>query len=370
MPRHYLLSCTVVCTTLLGLTPQFAKAEYIQVNLTSDIPGLAAFTDANLKNPWGMTNLPTSPFWVADQRTNVATLYNGAGLPQALVVTTPVSPTGAVANGTTSFELAPNEPARFIFATSLGQIAAWNPSVSPTSTVTVATTPAASYTGLAIATPFGGPNLLYAANIAGGRIDVFNGAFAPTTLAGNFTDPNLPAGLRPFNIQALAGRLFVTYAPAVPAPNQGIVDIFDLNGNFQERLITNDHLNSPWGVTLASANFGQFSGDLLVGNFGDGSISAFDPTTGAFLGQLLNQNLSAILIPGLRSLVFRGGTGFDPNALYFTAGINNGLDGLFGEIQVAATPLPAALPLFAAGLGALGLLGWRRKRKTAALGAA
>ncbi|MGI8743838.1 MAG: TIGR03118 family protein [Bryobacteraceae bacterium] len=335
---------------------------YFQTNLTSDIPGLAANTDPNLKNPWGMSFGATSPFWISDQVTNRATLYNGSGQPQTLVVTTPPGPTGTVFNGTSSFQLDGSHPAVFLFASLSGTISGWNPAVSPTSSVVKFTAiDHAAYTGLA-----SGPSNLYAADFANAKIDSFDASFNKVTLAGTFTDPNLPAGYSPYNIQNAGGKLYVEYAKVDPvthraseASNQGIVDVFDTTGNFQQRLATESHLSSPWGITLAPGNFGQFSNDLLVGNFGDGTISAFDPATGAFLGQLLDASAHPITNDALWALNFRApNSGFDSNKLFFNAGINGEADGLFGSIQ----PVPEPSPVILLGLGCVGLAIVPRRR--------
>ena len=353
-------------------------SSYVQTDLVSDISGLAVNTDPNLRNPWGMAFAPTSPVWVSDQVTGVATLYNGTGTPQALVVTIPSGavppqgPTGTIFNGTQSFQLPNGAPALFLFSTLNGQTAGWNPSSSTTAVTAFTAVDGARYTGLTSGT-VGANNFLYAADLHGQKIDVFASSFAKTNLGGSFTDPNLPAGYTPYNIQNVNGKLYVEYATINPAthlpsqaPNQGIINVFDTDGNFLQRLATDAHLDSPWGITLAPANFGQFSNDLLVGNNGDGTIDAFDPTTGAFLGQLLDKLGDPLSNSGLWALAFRtGAPGFDPDTLYFTAGINGQVDGLFGGIQVAATPLPAALPLFAGGLGLMGFLARRRKRNAA-----
>lgn len=375
MAAHRLLAYTAI----IGLAasgclsrPSLAAATYAQTNLTSDIPGLAANTDPNLRNPWGSSFAATSPFWVSDQAAGVATLYNAAGAPQSLVVTTPPAPTGQVNNPTSSFQLTPGNPARFIFASLSGQVAGWNPTVSPTHAVTMFTAPdAAVYTGLANGT-VGSSNFLYAADFAGRKIDVLDSSFMKTTLAGSFTDASLPATYAPYNVQSIGGQLYVEYARPDPVThrashdaNQGIVDVFDTSGNLVRRLATDAHLSSPWGITLAPGSFGAFGGDVLVGNFGDGTISAFDPATGGFLGQLLDAGGNPIANDALWSLGFRSpGSGFDPNTLFFTAGIQDEVHGLFGAIQVAspsAAPEPASALLFGTALVAMAGLGRRRR---------
>jgi uncharacterized protein (TIGR03118 family) len=317
---------------------------YTQTNLTSDIPGLAAFTDANLKNPWGVSFGANTPFWVSDQVTNVATLYSGTGAPQALVVATPpASPTGQVFVGTSNFTLVGGGSAIFAFATLAGTIDAWN---SGTNAITQFTAvDGAVYTGLAQA-----GNLLYAADTKNGKIDVFTSSFAKTTVSGSFVDPSVTPGFTPYNVQNVGGKIYVEYAQR-NAPG-GFVGVFDTNGNFLQN-ISDTHLDSPWGITLAPSGFGQFGGDLLVGNFGNGMINAFDPITGAFLGTVSNANGTPLVNSGLWSLEFRSpNSTFDPNTLFFTAGINNEADGLFGAIQ--PTPEPATLGML--GLGMLALV--------------
>ena len=302
-----ILSIAAICTLAVNPAVLQAATMYYQTNLASDIPGLAAHTDPNLINPWGMSFGATSPFWVSDQGTNRSTLYNGTGTPQALVVTTPPGPTGQVFNGTSSFKLDGTNPAFFLFSSLSGTISGWNPAVSPTSAVVKFTaTDGAVYTGLA-----SGPSNLYAADFANGKIDSFDASFDKVTLAGSFTDPGLPMGYVPYNIQNVGGSLYVEYAKVDPVThrasedtNQGIVDVFDTSGNFVRRLATAANLSSPWGITLAPAKFGDFSNDLLVGNFGDGTISVFDPTTGAFLGKLLDASGHAISNDGLWALTF------------------------------------------------------------------
>jgi uncharacterized protein (TIGR03118 family) len=339
------------------------SASFVQTNLVSDIPGLAANLDPSLKNPWGMSFTATSPFWVSDQGTSLATLYNGAGTKQGLVVTTPASPTGQVANGSTSFALPTGGKALFLFSSLSGTVSGWN---GGTTAVTEFTSAGSAFTGLAIGNN-GTGDFLYVADFANNKIDVLNSTFGLTNLSGSFTDPNLPAGYSAYNVQAIGSKLYVEYAKTDPVthraattPNTGIVTIFDLNGANAQELVVNSHLNSPWGITLAPSGFGPFGGDLLVGNFGDGTISAFDPVTGAFQGTVSDQNGNPLVNSGLWALNFRAvGSGFDPNALFLNAGINGEADGLFAEVQF--TPEPSTIALFALGLGAVALL--RRKKR-------
>ena len=364
--KHELLGKRIVMSGLaagLLCSSLGATTIYVQTNLTSDGAVAAANTDAHLKNSWGMSFGPTTPFWISDQVTGVSTLYNGAGAAVPLVVTTPPSPTGQVFNSTTSFSLGSSGKALFIFDSLSGNIAAWNSGQGTTAVTKFSATDGSVFTGLALGTS-GSADFLYAANFSKGRIDVFNTNFAPATLSGNFSDPNLPAGYSPYNIQAINGKLYVEYDTVnqtthkpTNTPNSGIVDVFNTDGTFNERLVTNTHLNSPWGITQAPAGFGTFGGDILVGNFGDGTISAFDPS-GAFQGVLSDGSGNAIVNSGLWALNFRAsGSGFDPNALFFTAGINGEADGLFGEI--APAPEPSTLALFA--LGIAGLTSARRR---------
>ncbi len=338
---------------------------FVQTNLSSNIPGLAANTDPNLINPWGNSFSGTSPIWVSDQGAGVATLYNGNGSAVPLVVSIPTTgpnppqgPTGQVFNSTASFLLTNgnSQKATFIFDTLAGSVAGWN---GGTTAVTQLSNAGASYTGLALGSSAAG-DTLYAANFGQAKIDAISAGFADENLAGNFTDPNLPAGYSPYNIQNIGGSLYIEYALVDPVTHrasvgagQGIVDIFDGNGNFVKRLINpGGALDAPWGITLAPALFPVFGGDLLVGNFGDGTIHAFDPTTGALLGSLTDSSNNPIANPGLWGIGFRTASGFDPNALYFTAGINGEQDGLFGSIGVA--PEPGTLALMAiAGAGLL-----------------
>lgn len=340
MSIHRLLAGAALAAIALGSNIAWAAPVYFQTNLASDITGLAPNVDPNLKNPWGMSFTNTSPFWLSDQVTNKATLYSGSGVPASLIVSMPTlpagGPTGQVANGTSGFELTPGNPARFIFATLGGTIAGWNPTVSPTSSLTEFTAPdSAVYTGLAMGTA-NSSTFLYAADTRNGKIDVLDSSFHKTTLPGSFADSSIPAGFTPYNIQNVAGKLYVEYAKR-NAPG-GFVDVFDTSGNLLQQ-IRDSHFNSPWGVTLASQGFGAFGNDLLIGNFGDGTIDVFNPTSGAFIAVLSNSVGNPIVNNSLWALNFRAqGSGFDPNTLFFSAGINNEADGLFGEIQVVPEP--------------------------------
>jgi uncharacterized protein (TIGR03118 family) len=364
-----LLLIAAVTITGLRVATDPALAGYVQTDLVSDIPGLALITDPELVNPWGVAESATSPFWVSNQGNNTSTLYTVTGVANVTKVninapsgfvgipTTasgPQGPTGQVSNSNTSSFLVGNggngAAAHFIFANLNGTISAWDTGAT---SIVQATTSGAVYTGLAINTA---QTMIYAANGAGsGGINVFNSSFAPAAVSGTFTDPNLPSGYVPFNIQDIGGKLYVTYAPAgrsaqtTATAGMGIVDIFDENGNFLQRLITGSQLASPWGIALAPASFAPFGGDLLVGNFSyaDSVINAFNPITGAFVGSIPVNN-GGNSPGGLWDLTFgNGGNGGSPGALYFTDGLNGEADGLFGVFTV---PEPSTLALLGVAL--------------------
>jgi uncharacterized protein (TIGR03118 family) len=382
---------------------------FLQTNLVSDLPGVANILDPNLVNPWGISESSTSAFWISDNNSGVSTLYNGQGQPQPpgtnpphkpLIVSIPTpgdplgasgAPTGTVfntalgnggfkvTNGTTS------APAIFLFATEDGTIVGWNPAVNPVgSDPTLAGTfgtlavdkstnpdgsPGAVYKGLAIATGTNGPifkgddastTVIYAANFRSGKIDVFDTNFKQVDLpTGAFTDPNLPKGYAPFNVQELTvggvTKIYVTYAKQnadkhddVGGQGNGFVDVFNLDGTpglakGKMRLISRGPLDSPWGLVIApsTANFGNFAGALLVGNFGNGFINAFNPTTGKFLGTLKDPDGEPIQIDGLWALqVGNGAGGGDANTIYFTAGLDHEQHGLFGSLSAVAPGTP------------------------------
>ena len=339
-----------------------ATRSYAQTNLVSDIPGLAAHTDANLKNPWGTSVGPGSPIWVSDNHAGVTTLYDGAGNHQPRVVGIPAPPSagqGAVGAPTgqafNTFDPASQDfviskngssgPAFFLFATEDGTIAGWNPNVDPAhaviavdrSTATDSTGDVgALYKGLALVTTPGG-KFIYASNFRFGTVDVFDSHF---NLVNSFSDPTVPTGFAPFGIHNIGGKLYVTYAKQGPGkeddaarPGNGFVDVFAPNGDLLQRLVSGGKLDSPWAVTLAPATFGAFGGDILVGNFGNGRINAYDPTTGEFQGELSRPGGGPITIDGLWGLRFAPATpGATANTLFFTAGLNDEADGLFGTI--------------------------------------
>jgi uncharacterized protein (TIGR03118 family) len=336
-----------------GVVAEVGHRAYKQTNLVSDLPGLAKQTDANLVNPWGVAQNPESGLvWVADNGTGVATVYAPNGRPaptppHPLVVTIPppggspgpAAPTGLVFNPTTEFVIASDGasgPSRFLFVTEDGTISGWNPAVDRTHAILKIDHSGfgAVYKGATLAETDGG-SFLYVANFCGGTIEVYDGTFTPVALLGSFVDPSIPAGFAPFNIRNLDGTLYVTYAKQKPGPckddesglGNGFVNAFNPDGTLRERVASQGALNSPWGLALAPSTFGRFANTLLVGNFGDGHISAF--TAGSFLGQLEHQHGGPIEIEGLWSLVFA-----DPsNRLFFAAGIHDESDGLFGQIQ-------------------------------------
>ena len=352
-------------TVKAGINTPGTSQFYAQHNLVSDVDGLADHTDSNVVNAWGLDAGPTTPWWFSDNGKGKTTLYNvstgsivtsftvpGAGGAQG-------NPTGLVFNGGPGFVInngAGTSAARFIFSSEDGTISAFrgNPIIT---VVPNANAPAhgAIYKGLAIDSRTAGTHL-YATDFHNGKIDVFDSSFQLITLAGTFTDPNLPAGFAPFGIQNIGGTLYVTYAlqdedaeDDVPGPGNGFVDAYDLSGNLIGRVASAGDLNSPWGLALAPAGFGRFSSDLLVGNFGDGRIHAFDPTTltptGEFeaVGLLHSAAGKPIIIDGLWALQFGHGTNSSnanglTTTLFFTAGPDGEDHGLFGTIVLTEPP--------------------------------
>jgi uncharacterized protein (TIGR03118 family) len=333
----------VAAAVLAAATPAAEKNAYVQHNLVSDGFLPADHTDANLVNAWGLTSLPGSPWWVADNGTDVSTLYNADGTPRSLVVSVPNAPTGAVSNTGSSFVVG-SGPALFLFATEEGKLLGWNMSVGTTAQVVADKSGEdAIFKGLAIA-----GDRLYATDFHNGKVDVFDGSFGDVNVPGAFVDPAIPAGFAPFGIQNIGGNIFVTYAKQdadaeddVAGQGLGFVDEFDASGALIARVASRGQLNSPWGLAMAPAGFGRFSGDLLVGNFGDGQITAFEhESNGRFelRGQLRNEAGGILTIDGLWALQFGKGAlanNGPTDSLFFTAGPDDESHGLFGTIRVA-----------------------------------
>jgi uncharacterized protein (TIGR03118 family) len=353
-------------TVALGAAPASAHTSaYRQINLVSDQPGKAPLTDPDLVNAWGLaaspgTNAaPGSPLWVADNGSDKATLYTGAtptsvSKASLVVNVTGAAPTGQVFNPDTSAFIVRDKKGHsgasvFLFDTENGTIDGWSPTVGaggagPSTVTEVARDNGANavYKGLAIAQASGGKTFLYATNFRSGRVEAYDSTFKPVELPGGlFVDPRLPAGYGPFGIAELNGKLYVTFAKQdatlhddVAGPGHGFVDVFTNDGAFVRRLVTRGALDSPWGLATAPAGFGQFSGDLLVGNFGNGHINVYSPATGAHLGQLGRANGRPIVIDGLWGLQFGNGNAAKTNQLIFSAGPDGEAHGLLGKIVV------------------------------------
>jgi len=323
---------------------------YQQTNLVSDIAGVAERVDSHLVNPWGIVASPNNTIWVADNGTGVSTLYSpsGAKAPpnNALVVTIPPSqssteggnPTGIVFNSTGGFVVSEDNrsgPSFFIFVSEDGVISGWNPQVALDHAVIAIDhgNREAIYKGAALGTTPNGAARLYVTNFHAAKVEVYDENFAQIQIAGRFVDPTIPNGFAPFGIANINGLIYVTYAKQdadaeddVAGNGLGFVSVFDTQGNFIKRLISRGALNAPWGLALAPHNFGPFGDALLVGNFGNGRINAYNPNTGAFLGHLTKPT-GLLAIDGLWGLFFID------NHLYFTAGIADEEHGLFGVIQ-------------------------------------
>jgi uncharacterized protein (TIGR03118 family) len=341
----------VACVIALS-APAFADAgNYDVTKLVADVPGVAANTDANLVNGWGIAMRATSPIWVSNNGTGTSTLYNGLGVqisPPSPVVIPAASgaghgvPTGITSNpSTTDFLLGgPGTAALFLWSTEDGAIAAWNG--GPAATIKFAAKDGAVYKGVALAGN-GSSFRLYAADFHNGKIDVLDNTFAPASVAGGFVDPRIPAGFAPFNIMNLQGNLYVAYAlreqggdDEVAGTGLGFVDVFDADGFLLTRAATRGKLNAPWGMAIAPAGFGKFSNHLLVGNFGDGTINAYDMKNFTFAGQLHASNGRTLVIDGLWGLAFGNGFQRQPtDALFFAAGPDDESHGLYGRIDPA-----------------------------------
>ena len=361
---------------LIGILLATVSAEaqtiaYRQANLASDVPGLAQNLSPSLQNSWGIAFQPGQAFLIANTGNGraLALNANGAGtapvgfnIPSigAIGVSHPV---GIVADSNSLFG-GRDFHAPFILVTQDGGIYEWGPDAQgdlPVQATLVfnGSRQNAVYKGVAILTPAGGNATVAVTDFHGGSIQTFLAGFAQVTLAGSFTDPNLPEGYAPFGMQTIGNQVFVTYALQNAAKNDpiagagnGTVSIFDMNGNFVRRFASGGPLNAPWGVTQAGAHFGPFSNDILIGNVGDGTINAFDPANGNFVGTVKDNDGNAIVNPGLHGLTFRTDGFGDANSLYITAGIGNGADGVFAAItsglvsstRVSVPPSPANLP--------------------------
>jgi uncharacterized protein (TIGR03118 family) len=340
-----------------------APSVYTVTSLVEDfVGGTARTTDSHLVNPWGLAFGPTTATWVTNNRDDSATIYDGNGRPSPIVVHFAPSAAGAsfeatgiVFNGTPDFAVSragQTAAALFIFAGEGGMIAGWAPALDVANAITMYTAAdGAAYKGLAVASN-GTGKFLYAADFANAKVDVFDTAFvkqAATTFA--FTDPALPAGYAPFGIQAVdvggTTRIYVSYAmrsdfepeQEAPGPGLGLVDVFDTSGNLVERLVDEGgKLNAPWGMALAPADFGTLSNALLVGNFGDGAINGYDPTSGRFLGAVSDASGAPFAAPGLWGITFGNDAVNQPHAaLFFAAGINGEANGRYGRIDLGAT---------------------------------
>jgi uncharacterized protein (TIGR03118 family) len=352
--------------------------EFSVTNLITDnaLVHPAQITDPALRNAWGVSYSPTGEFWVSDNAAGVATTYRvdpatnaTSQLPTTVTIRGDGSVTGQVFNGGVGFN-----SDQYLFVSEDGTVNGWRPALGTNTEILATGVSDNVYKGAAQAT-IDGHSYLYAANFRSGKIDVYKGDSAAPGLLGNFTDPNLPANYAPFNIQKLNGKLYVTYAlqdaaqkDDAPGAGHGFVTAFDLQGIFLGRVASANTLNSPWGLAIAPSTFGSFAGDLLVGNFGDGRISAFDLVTNAFEGQLLGIGGTPLSIDGLWALTpGNGGDAGDPLSIYFSSGPDDEAHGLFGVITLSslsppsAVPEPAAITLAAIGTcGAFGY-GWRRR---------
>ncbi len=346
--RRFVLSLCLALPLVAG------SNAYIQHNLIADTPGVADLTDPNLVNPWGIALTATSPFWISDNGTGLATVYTTSITSTIAIASLKVTiPPGAsdsgstfgpvsgqLANSTTVFVIG-SAKANFLFCTEDGTVSGWNGGAAATIKVDNSSK-GAVYKGMALGGASTAPQL-YVANFHAGTVEVYDGNFAPVPLAnGAFTDSQMATGFAPFNIVNFNNSLYVAYAKQdsegmddSPGPGRGYVDVFDMSGNLKTRLIAGGALNSPWGMAIAPANFGAFSSMLLVGNFGDGHINVYDPVAGTPLGALASASSgSAIAIDGLWALqVGNGKSGGDTNAVYFTAGPGGEAHGLFGSLQ-------------------------------------
>jgi uncharacterized protein (TIGR03118 family) len=366
-PTHKVLGLATACVVAIAvascggggssMSPSMGSSSgFVDAHLVSNIntasnPYSSSNADPHLVNAWGIAFNPQGFVWVANNGTSTSTLFDGNGLPQSLVVAIPpgssgsAAPTGIVFNGSQDFQVTQaglSGASAFIFVGEAGTVSGWSPNVNLTNAIKVVDTAGAKvYKGLAIAT-VAGSSRLYAADFHNGVVDMFDANFAVVASAGAFHDPALPAGYAPFGIQAIGNQIYVAFAkqdaaardPVVGA-GLGALDVFDTAGNLLKQLIpVGGALDAPWGIALAPASFGPFSNDLLVGNFGNGTINAFDPSTGASLGMLTAPGGAAIAIDGLWGLAFGNGINAQPtNTLFYAAGPAGGTNGVYGRID-------------------------------------
>ena len=352
--KHAAGVAALALTFIVIVASNALAQHYTRTDLTTDNASVspAPNIDPNLVNPWGMARSSGGPWWISDNGTSVSTLYDSTGLPKSLVVSIPApdgqpggTPTGTVFNYTGAFEVASGFSAVFLFATEDGTISGWNPGANATNAIIkVNRSGNAVYKGLAIATTPQGPRI-YATNFQSGGVEVFEGHFHLIHVGGGFLDPNLPANYAPFGIQNVGGNIVVTFAHRKPGshdedhgPGLGFVDVFDTSGRLLLRLQHGSYFNAPWGIAQAPGDFGPFSHRLLIGNFGDGWIHAFNAVNGKLEGTMLDPTGAPIAIGGLWGLSFGGENANSGLAteLFFTAGANDEADGIFGKLT--ATP--------------------------------
>ncbi len=349
---HMSSSVLIALLSLAIVSPAQQVQHYKQTPLVADTSGGAPATDANLVNPWGMSRSSGSPWWVSDNGTGLATLYTGTGTAVPLVVTIPTgdpkmsptgTPTGQVFNGTQDFQLTNGKPAAFIFVTEDGTVSGWNG--GPSAEIKVNNKSASVFKGAALATindpKSGATNYLYVADFRKGRVHVYDKNFHLISLGEEaFRDDHVRAGYAPFNVQNIGGNLYVAYAKQdsqkhdeVDGAGLGYVDVYSPWGHLINRLEHGWWFNGPWGITQAPADFGAYSHDILVGQFGSGNIAVFDPVTGEFKGLLNDATNTPIAISGLWDIAFgSGGTAGPSTTLFFAAGSDGEQHGLFGTI--------------------------------------
>ena len=352
---HRIAALATIVFTLVLMAGNALAQHFTVTDLTANNPNVANVPniDPNLVNAWGMARSSGSPWWISDNGKGLSTLYDGTGLAQSLVVTIPLpkgqtgtsAPTGTVFNAFNgAFEVVPGQRAVFLFATEDGTIAGWNPNVDANNAVIKVdqSKNGAVYKGLAIGMTAGGARI-YATNFSSAEVEIYDFKFRRINRnAGAFTDSQLPANYAPFGIQNVGGNIVVTFAKRTPGSKDemhgaglGFVDVFDLTGKLLLRLQHNQTMNAPWGIAQAPSDFGTFSHRFLIGNFGDGTIQAYNAVGGKLEGTLQDANGAPIWIQGLWAISFGGGNTNSglANELFFTAGPNDEGDGLLGKLS-------------------------------------